>query len=218
MRRARGFTLIEMTVVIVILGILVMVGYPSLRRVRPRANLAGTAAELSALLSNARQNALATGNFTVVMVFPNTANKAGGTGRVVVYQDPTFAFLSAASTPNFGTWDATKDSQAASSALIGSLNLPRGITFGFGDATAPTLAAPYAVTAAGCNFCSTGAGRRGAIVFDARGRARFYRGNDARVDDVPVGTLALTSYPESSGYRLVLVAPATGSVRAHDAG
>jgi prepilin-type N-terminal cleavage/methylation domain-containing protein len=217
MRRARGYTLIEMTLVVVILGILVMLGYPTLKRVRPRANLAGTAAELSALLSNARQNALATGNFTVVMVFPNTANKAGGTGRVVVYQDPAFTFLSASAADNFGGWNASNDSQAGSSALIGSLNLPRGITIGFGDASAPTLDAPYAITAAGCNFCSSTSPRRGAIVFDARGRARFYSANDTRVN-VSVATLALTSYPDSPGYRLILVAPATGSVRAHDAG
>src|SRR5512134_203119 len=57
----RGFTLVEMGVVLAIVAIVAALGVTSLERAKPRSRFATSATELHALLRNARLNALATG-------------------------------------------------------------------------------------------------------------------------------------------------------------
>lgn len=217
-RHFQGFTMIELAVVLAIVAAIAAIAYPSLARMRPRASLTGTAAELAGLLYNARQNSLATGNYTVVMVFPNQANSSGGVGRVVAYEDPTFRFFRSSSALNLGNWDASRNPGAVALNLIGDVDLPRGVAFGLGGATAPTLPAPYAsVTALPCNFCSSSGDGRGAIVFDSRGSARFYSAVGAQLS-LPAGTLAITGSPDISGYHMLFITPTTGAVRPYVGG
>jgi prepilin-type N-terminal cleavage/methylation domain-containing protein len=211
MRGERGFTLAELMTVVAIVAALSAIGYPLLSRARPRADLQASAGDLAALLHNARQNALTTGNYSVVMVFPDQPSNARGIGRVLVYEDSTFSFATA----SFAGWDATKYTAAGATTLIGSLELPRYVRFSFGTATIPSLAAPYgATTVADCNFCSSSPSgdRRGAIVFDSRGRARFYRGDGTLRSDISAATIAV-SHPDLAGYRLVVVSAGAGLVR-----
>ena len=216
-RNFKGFTMIELAVVLAIVATIAAIAYTSLARMRPRASLTGTAAELTGLLYNARQNSLATGNYTVVMVFPQQANSSGGVGRVVAYEDPTFKFFRSGSALNFGNWDASRNPGTLALNLIGDVDLPRGVSFGLGGAAAPTLPAPYAsVSALPCNFCSS-SGDRGAIVFDSRGTARFYSAVGAQLS-LPAGTLAITGSPEISGYHMLFITPTTGAVRPYVGG
>ena len=209
MQEARGFTLTELMVSVAIVATLTAGGYALLSRPRDRATLQRSTADMAALLFNARQNALSTGRYSVVMVFPDQPSKAGGRGRVVVYEDPSFTFAST----GFGTWDASKYTDAGSSTLMGSVELPRDVVLSFGGIAPPTLAAPYStITASACNFCSSApAGDiRGALVFDSRGRARFY-GGDGTQQALAAGTVALTN-AQVPGYRLVVVSAGTGLV------
>jgi prepilin-type N-terminal cleavage/methylation domain-containing protein len=211
----RGFTLIEMMLTVAIIGILAALAYPVLIRQRPRAQLLGTTTELFSLLRNARQNALATGRNTVVMLFPQAPSSERGTGRVVVVEDPANTWFGGTA-PNFQTFSATASPRADS--LIGVLEFPNGITVGFGGSAAPTLRAPYANIPSGsaCTFCS-GTDGRGAIMFDYRGRAWFYDASGTRLG-VTGGTIALQGPDEMQGFRALVISAATGSVVAVNAG
>ncbi len=214
-RGERGFTLIEVAVTMAIVVVLAALAAVGMQRFKPRAGLASTTAELTALLNAARQNALSTGNDTVVMFFTQFGNPLGGTGRVILYEDPSFNFFSSA-TPNFGAYDpASPISPNSSSDAFETLDLPRGMSFGFGGLATPTLTAPYnLITAGSCSFCS-GSGK-GAVVFDSRGRARFFNANGAPLA-VAGGTLALQG-SDVDGYRFVVITSATGSVKAFNRG
>ena len=224
-RGVRGFTLIELIVVVAIVAVLATLAYSNLWRQRPRAQLAGASVEVEALLRNARQNALSTGRDTVLMIFPNEPNSAGGRGRIVVVEDRSPAgltFFSAAAPQHFGGFAA--GGSVNSDAMLGSYEFPRGITLGLGGAPVPALEEPYktllltaspdAVAVGACSFCGAD---RGAVVFDARGRARFYQG-DGDPLNVFGGTIALNGAPDVTGYRLIVITAATGGVRGFNNG
>jgi prepilin-type N-terminal cleavage/methylation domain-containing protein len=215
-RTDRGFTLFELIITVTVSLILAVVAYTSLARSKPRANLMSSATELEAVLRNARQNALSTGRETVVMVFPTQKNQQGGTGIVIALELATTTFFGGTA-PNFKNFDPT--APAATDNLLGKLDLPMGITVGLGGIAAPTLNAPYsAITAGACSFCDTGGDGRGAVVFDPRGRAKFYNTGSGAELQVFGGTIALQGTPNIQGHRLLLISKAGGSVRAVDNG
>lgn len=216
MRTDRGFTLYELIIAVTVSLILAVVAYTSLARSKPRANLMSSATELEAVLRNARQNALSTGHETVVMVFPQVKNQVGGIGSVIALELATTTFFSSGATSNFKNFDPT--APANSDNLLGKIELPLGITVGLGGIAAPTLDPPYSAIAAGaCSFCKVGGDGRGAVVFDTRGRARFY--SDVGPELVVLGgTIALQGTPNIQGHRLLLISKAGGSVRSVDNG
>ncbi len=55
LRRPRGFTAVELAIVLGIVAVLAATAWASLSRLRPRARLAGSATELRSLLYGARQ-------------------------------------------------------------------------------------------------------------------------------------------------------------------
>lgn len=181
-RRNRGFTLFEMMVVLAIVITLAALAALSLRRARPRANLATVSTELFALLRNARQNAMTTGRNTVVVVFPQFVNPGGGVGRVIVFEDPDATFFRAASAPNFQTLAPATYNVGNLTELLQSIDLPRGTVFGGGMAAA--LPAPYQRVngSLSCGFCGAGLDGRGAVQYDSRGRATFHSANGAALD------------------------------------
>lgn len=216
-RAARGFTLIEVVVTVAIIAVIAALAYTRLEPMKSRATLQGTAADVSALLHNARQNALATGRHTVVMFFPDQVNPDGGTGRIMVYEDAASNFFLTGASPNFADWDATKIAGVGSTALLAHVDLPRGVQLSLAGTSAPTFPAPFsAITASACGFCGTGGDHRGAIRFDSRGRAAFFNGNGAALD-VPGASVGLSG-ASIKGIQFLIVTPATGAVKAYNHG
>jgi prepilin-type N-terminal cleavage/methylation domain-containing protein len=219
-RQPRGFTLIEMMIVLAIVGVIAGLAGFSMTRTRPRASLAGTVIELRAALHQARLQALASGAQVVVMVFPGVSGEASSLGRVVIYQDNAFDFFNTTSAVHFGNYDALALKAGPRGEVTARLDLPRGVTFGpaTGLGTSATLPAPFATipVRSDCTFCAgTGAARRGAVVFDPRGRASFHDA-DGPALAVAGGSISVTS-AELQGatplVRMLAITATTGSLQ-----
>lgn len=221
-RRNRGFTLLEMTVVLAIVVALATLGVISLGRARPRANLATASTDLYALFRNARQNAMTTGRNTIVLVFPQYQNSVGGLGRVIVFEDPSATFFRAATDPNFQTFTPATYLTGATTELLQSIDLPPGTVVG--GSMAAALAAPYARVnvAVSCGFCSAGLDGRGAVQFDSRGRATFHSANGAALDlwGAALSLMALdpSGVSAAPGVRTLVLTSTTGSVKSYSGG
>jgi type II secretory pathway pseudopilin PulG len=220
--------MIEMAIVIAIIGVITAIAMVSLSRSRPRATLAGAAADLQALLHGARQQALASGQDVGVLVFPNQATPGGAKGRIAVVLDGDHFLLDPAETTY--NLDSVKSAQIGvgpNSELLTTLDLPAGVEVGpvQGLGAAFKLVAPYATIPvnADCTFCDGDADkRRGAILFDSRGRARFYPkvGPPLAVDG---GSLSLTApalqnTAGAGATRTLAVGASTGTIKAINGG
>ena len=180
----RGFTLVEMAVTLLIVGIMTALAYGALSRAKPRATFDSASAELQSVVHQARQHALAQGVDVAVLVFPDFDN-GEGTGRLVVLQDaPTCDFFAATA---FVDFDPAKPVAPADGQVVTTLDLPRGVLVGpktgLGVAKLPF---PYDSidTGVACSLCGDAADHRGAVVFDPRGRTRFYRLNGGAVERI----------------------------------
>jgi len=178
-RKPRGLTLIELMVTLLIAFILGALAYDALQQSRPRASLNETAAELMSAIHSARQSALANGVTFGVLLFPQYAN-GQGTGRFVVLEDEPVgngnpSFFSTAAPLNFANYDPTALGATPNGAVITTFDLPRNVLVGPAIGMGSLLPFPYnsIATNVDCSFCGAGGDRRGAIVFDDRGRASF---------------------------------------------
>jgi prepilin-type N-terminal cleavage/methylation domain-containing protein len=221
----RGVTVIELMVVIAIIGIVAATAGLSMARGRPRASLGGAAVELRSLMTLARQTALMSGANVWVMVFPGYSGVKNSTGRIVVYQDAAFDFNLPASAVHFGNYDPAAPLAGPRGQVIATIDLPSGVVVGpaTGMGTSATLPAPFATLPINqdCTFCAgTGVARRGAVVFNSRGRASFYNadGNSLPVDG---GSLSLTSTDLTAAVplvRMVSVSATTGALQSVNQG
>ncbi len=225
LRHSGGFTLIEMMVTVAIIGAVAALAIMGFGRQKPRAQLNGATTELQALLHEARQNALATGRLTVVMVFPAFRATADyGAGRFVVYEDGSGTFFTAGAPVNFGAFVPTSDAAGTRSRVVTDMNLARQVWVGpsDGQGAAAVMPAPFdrVPIGAACTFC---VGDRGAIAFDSQGGASFYSGNGAPLA-VAGGSVSLYNPSEATDpaldtaaivpeIRTLTVVAATGSVR-----
>ena len=224
-RHARGFTLLEMAVTVAIIGVVAAMVAFGFGRQKPRARLSGATIELQALLHEARQNALATGRLTVVMVFPAFRATADlGRGRFVVYEDGAGTFFTAGAPVSFGAFVPTSESTGPQSRIVTDMDLSREVAVGpsDGQGAAAVMPAPYGrvpITAA-CTFCGAD---RGAIAFNSQGEASFYSGNGAPTN-APGGSISLYNPSEATDpaldtaatvleIRTLAVVAATGAVR-----
>lgn len=178
-RPARGFTVLELVVVIAIIVVLGAITFGSFSRQLPRANLNSAASELQAALHGARQHALATGHDVWVMVFPQYVTSSG-TGRIIVYEDAASSFA-AGGTLTVGNYDPATLAFVAPGQVVTTVDLPTGIVVGpaIGRGSSASLPAPLSgvdVTK-GCSFCSTSGDGRGAVRFRPNGSASFYAGS-----------------------------------------
>ncbi len=217
----RGFTLLELMVVVAVMAVLGALAYDAMSRARPRATFNGVSAELQSLVHEARMRALADGLPVAVMVFPDFENGTSK-GRFVVYRDggvPASSILNAAAPLNLDNYDPAVLAATTPSEVVTTLDLPRGVLVG--PATGLGLAGlafPYnaIATNVACSFCSTTGDHRGAIVFDARGRARFHDATGPARADVG-GSVSLfgTDLPSEAAYTTsaLVVTGAGGTAR-----
>ena len=192
MRRpiSRGFTLIEMMIVLLIIGITSLIAFSTLRRSRPRATVRGAMAELRSLVHNARQEALATGLDTWVLVFPEYDNGVSK-GRIIALvddSDPAQSLQAGGAALNFAKYLPGTIKATANGRVIGSVDLPAGVLVGPATgAGVHDLKFPYASIAldTACGFCGTAGEGRGAVVFDSRGRVTFKRVSGTSIENSP---------------------------------
>ena len=178
-RKPRGLTLVELMVTLLIAVILGALAYDALQQSRPRASLNETAAELMSAIHSARQSALANGTNFAVLLFPTYASSQG-TGRFVVLEDEPVgdgnpSFFSTAAPLNFANYDPTALGATPTGGVITTFDLPPQVLVGPAVGMGFLLPFPYNAipTNVDCSFCGAGGDRRGAIVFDDRGRASF---------------------------------------------
>jgi prepilin-type N-terminal cleavage/methylation domain-containing protein len=212
-RKERGFTLVEVAVVIAIIAALIALGYPVMRRTRPRAEMTGLATELHAIVHRARQEALSRGRDVSVLFYPDAITKSG-TGLILVVADDTGGFMAGAVPA--GNLDYCTMTPAAPVQTLDRIYLPSGVTIAAPPRT-PSYPFPFSLVPApttGCSFCNgavSGGGTRGAIRFDGRGRASFY-GNCGLPGDYPNGgSIALTS-SVLNGSRILAILP-SGAIK-----
>lgn len=77
-RRERGFTLWEMMVVVVIIGLVVAIGYPMMRRSLVRARVLSQANTLKQAVAVARAKALKHGQGVILRLLDDNASQQGG--------------------------------------------------------------------------------------------------------------------------------------------
>jgi prepilin-type N-terminal cleavage/methylation domain-containing protein len=208
----RGFTVVELAVVVAIIAVVAALVATSVARLRPRANLASAAAEVQALVHGARMSAVSSGRDVAVLLYPDQAGPSGSRGLFIVYEDGNYDFFSAAATVNYAGYVAASNLAGSQSQILATYYLPAEVTFADAAFASTALPAPLdRVVVNACGFCSTGAARAGAIRFDARGRATFHDPSGVRtVSDGGAFTLVSSVAGES---KVIAVTASTGTVR-----
>ncbi len=208
-RDERGFTLVEIGVVVGIMAALLALGYPLMRRMRPRAELTGVATELHATVHHARQEALARGRDVAVLFYPDAVTRHGR-GVVFVVADDNGGFMAGAAPA--GNLDYCTMTPGTPAAYLDRIDLPEGVTIS-APPRAPGFPFPFNLVPApanGCSFCTgtvSGGGARGAIRFDSRGRAAFFTNCGLPGSFPSGGSVALTN-SDLNGSRVLGVLPA----------
>lgn len=187
--QARGFTILELIVVIAIVGVLAALSLAALSRINTRVAPQNAAYEFSSMLSKARSRALQRNSDVWLVVYPNLTRTGGkGKGAFFIFEDPD---------GDFGThyaglaFDPLADSLPGRVRRIESIFLEDlgGRHVGFCVNGTPTFPEPYAsLTPKPCSFCGGGdtdENRRGAVVFRAEGGARFVDNENNPIAPLP---------------------------------
>lgn len=235
----RGFTLLELMVVVAIIGILAALSFAAMGRMTPRARLRGANQKLAGELSTGRSHAYGRDVRTALLV--NTAFPVGAKSRVAVWlvTDPSFALLTAMAVNN--RWQDARDLvppagpafQILSTEILDeNVGLPENIRGpatvsafrGNVDRKAYTGNAPRHPRCNGAEagffpppFCMVPVGGctfctdgRGAVVFEPDGRVRLF-GSDGHEGIGRAGSLSLTA--AGSDEVLSVILTSSGLVR-----
>lgn len=127
--RTKGFTLIETLLVIVILGVIVLIGFPKMSASMAQTNLRGARTTLINLLTKARTAATQTNRIAVLKIQGNNA--------VVLLRPRRLPPLTAGDADTLGAVEPLGDSYGVTvTAAIDSVRFdPRGLGAGFGAGT-----------------------------------------------------------------------------------
>jgi prepilin-type N-terminal cleavage/methylation domain-containing protein len=221
-RPARGFTLLEIMVVVAIVGVITYLAVASWRALHARTALSDAAMEIQSTLRQARQEALANGRDTAVLFYPQQVTGYGARGRVISVLDGDGGFMDGTNAAGwtFCVYDPVKQTSGPHSKILNTQELPRGVTFGPPTAAIgvdfPFTNVPLP-TATGCTFCGAGL-VSGAIRFDMRGQATFYSTCGAALNAPNGASIALNSTADASasirGSSIIMVLP-SGLVRSY---
>jgi len=228
---ASGFTIVELAVVLLIIAVLAGLTFASFSRAKPRADMKTAAGELQALLHQARETALSSGNPVYVLVYKGYTPASSGIGYFIVYQDaclpvPDFMTGGATCGVSFAAYDPNVLAAGGSSVIVDTMTLPNNLMVGpsNGMGTGATLPAPLqgVAVAVDCSFCgSTG----GAVQFDASGQATFFSLAGGTVTPLFAngggGSLSLTYNPDVTGITgqmTLVIFSASGAVQVFGTG
>jgi len=207
-RRARGYTLIEVMIVVALVGILAAASVSYIGGFRRRVSLQSMVHELDALMGEARLRAIEDGRDVAVLFFPPAGARQG---RVVVYEDGgvgATSFFDAGAPVNFGNLNPLAPVAGAGSTVVDALDMPAGVNIGLSNRAAlpaPLDAIPVNTP---CSFCGP-PDSRGAVVFNMRGRARLQSGVGAAL---PGAGGSITFVDPQKG-RWILVLSTSGAVQ-----
>ena len=227
---ARGFTLLEMMLVVAIIGVLAAMTAAASTRIAARNATQSAAAEVSAMLQFARSRAEMQGSDVYVMVFPTMkkdGTTTGGSGALFVYEDMNGDFMSGSgacngtgtadcSWTNFSPPNNINSPSTSKDKLLKSLYLDdyakKNVEFGTGTATSAVLKAPFdGITFTdlqdGCSFCNT----KGALVFTGEEQLRFFADNGTQASS-RTAALALQAVDRPSNVFVFGMVAATGLV------
>ncbi len=212
---ARGFSLVELAVVVALVGVLSTLAGPNLLRLRTQMRTKAAATEIAALLRRGRGAAMSENATFALVVRMNDLAKS---------QDDVVALVRCQST----TTNAYDFSSLSDGMLKGTTALPAGFTLvrraelaadvGFGPGSAGILSlSPFYASvprASACSFCGSD---NGAVVFDSDGVISFSSGS-AALPEMPWASLTLTvgehfAAPAASYMYTVSLAAETGDVR-----
>ena len=224
MKRARGFTLIEMMVVVAIIGVITALGLAAYGRIGEQSAPQNAAHDFYSAIQKAKATAMGKNSRVWVIVYPGIgADGAAGPGAWFMFEDRTGEFGGATASFRYSEFHpvTNRDPDGVNVRLLESKFMEtysRG-NAKFGAATGaalPTFKVPFTalngLTAAKktCSFCSgNGVALRGAIVFEGNGSARFLDG------DGNIAAAANTTNEATSRTHALALSDRTGAERGY---
>jgi prepilin-type N-terminal cleavage/methylation domain-containing protein len=239
--RTRGFTLLEIMIVVAILGILASLSITTMEGARARTAPRNAAADLSQAISLARARALERGSNVWLILYPNRGKdlSTAGNGAWFLYDDGDGNFGAtgslqctgaAGSNCNYATftppntiWPPRVNTTDFLLDRVYFDDAPKkAVKFGQTSDTTILWGEPFGAAGTGlnagtvtkdCSFCTgTGVARRGAIIFNGDGAVRFVDGSGNPVYETTGGFSIQNSVAMTKQVTLFGVAAATGYV------
>jgi type II secretory pathway pseudopilin PulG len=189
-------TLIEMAVTLAIIGIVMALSFATLSQLGDWADPQSAASDLSGALSLARARAVERGSDVWLILYEDidrNGSAAQGNGAYFLLEDRLFNFKDGTGAPagsltyiDFQPPNRITPLPAQGmlmeSKYLDSYSFTRDrSTVRFGASGTLSFDAPFTgLTPSACSFCD-GSPRRGAVVFDQDGSARFYKGDGTPV-------------------------------------